>query len=75
MNTTFNNIIGLTLVLGLFLSCGNKPKNTQAEQDYQRAARYFVADESFSPILNEELEVFRYQLPLDTLEVQYTNEQ
>ena len=75
MNTTFNNIIGLTLVLGLFLSCGNKPKNTKAEQDYQRAARYFVADESFSPILNEELEVFRYQLPLDTLEVQYTNEQ
>ena len=75
MKSTFNNIIGLTLVLGLFLACGNKPKNTQAEKDYQRAARYFVADESFSPILNEELDVFRYQHPLDTLEVQYTNEQ
>ncbi|MBR4897522.1 MAG: substrate-binding domain-containing protein [Prevotella sp.] len=75
MNTTFNKIIGLTLVLGLFLACGNKPKNTQAEKDYQRAARYFVADESFSPILNEELDIFRYQNILDTLEVQYTNEQ
>ena len=75
MKSTFNNIIGLTLVLGLFLACGNKPKNTQAEKDYQRAARYFVADESFSPILNEALDVFRYQNILDTLEVQYTNEQ
>ena len=71
----FNYIIGLTLILGLFSACGNKPKNTKAEQDYQRAARYFVADESFSPILNEALDVFRYQVPLDTLEAQYTNEQ
>ncbi len=75
MNTTFNKIIGLTLLLGLFLACGNKPKNTKAERDYQKAARYFVADESFSPILNEELDIFRYQNILDTLEVQYTNEQ
>ena len=71
----FNYIIGLTLILGLFSACGNKPKNTKAEQDYQRAARYFMADESFSPILNEALDVFRYQVPLDTLEAQYTNEQ
>ena len=71
----FNYIIGLTLILGLFSACGNKPKNTKAEQDYQRAARYFVADESFSPILNEALDVFRYQVPLDTLEAQYMNEQ
>ena len=75
MKNAFNSIIGLTLVLGLFLACGNKPKNTQAEKDYQRAARYFVADESFSPILNEALDIFRYQNILDTLEAQYTNEQ
>ena len=50
--------IGLTLILGLFPSCGDKPKNTQAEKDYQKAARYFTAYESFSPILNEALEVF-----------------
>ena len=75
MKLTFNRIIGLTLFLGLFLACGNKPKNTQAEQDYQRAARYFAADESFSPILNEALDVFSYNNILDTLEAQYTNEQ
>ena len=67
--------IGLTLILGLFPSCGDKPKNTQAEQDYKRAARYFVADESFSPILNEALDVFLYSSILDTLEAQYINEQ
>ncbi len=65
----------MTLVLGLFLACGNKPKNTSAEQAYKKAARYFMADESFSPILNEALDVFRYSCPLDTLEAQYTNEQ
>ena len=67
--------IGLSLILGLFPSCGNKPKNTQAEQDYKRAARYFVADESFSPILNEALDVFLYNSVLDTLEALYINEQ
>ena len=67
--------IGLTLILGLFPSCGDKPKNTQAEKDYQKAARYFTADESFSPILNEALEVFLYSNVLDTLEAEYTNEQ
>jgi len=72
---TFNSIIVLTLILGLFSACGNKPKNTKAEQDYRKAARHFMADESFSPILNEALEVFLYQSVLDTLEAQYTNEQ
>ena len=69
------NLIGLTLILGLFLACGNKPKNSKEEQDYQRAARYFVADASFQPILDEELQVFLFQNLLDTLEAQYTNEQ
>ncbi len=73
--TLFNNVIGLTLILGLFLACGNKPKNSKAEQDYLAAARYFAADESFSPILNEELEVFLYSSILDTLEAKYTDEQ
>ncbi len=73
--TTFNKIIGLTFILGLFLACGNKPKNSKAEEDYQKAARYFVADESFSPILDEALHVFLYHNILDTLEAHYMNEQ
>ena len=50
------NLIGLTLILGLFLACGNKPKNTY---DYEAAARFFTADESFHPILDEELQVYQ----------------
>ena len=75
MNVNVSKFIGFTMILGLFLACGNKPKNSKIEQDYQKAARYFMADESFSPILNEELEVFHYQHLIDTLEVKYTNEQ
>ena len=68
-------LIGLTLLLGLFPSCGNKPKNTPEELAYRKAAKFYMADESFSPILNEALDVFRMSIPLDTLEAVYTNEQ
>ena len=68
-------LIGLTLILGLFPSCGNKPKNTPEELAYRQAARSFYADESFSPILNEALDIFRLTIPLDTLDAEYTNEQ
>ena len=79
MNRTKFNLVGLSLFLGLFLACGNKPK-TELEQNYKKAARYFAADESFHPILDEELEVFtkvfNRNLPhQDTLEPLYTSEQ
>ena len=70
---TFNYIIGLTLSLGLLLSCGSKP-NPELEEAYQKAAATFVADESFYPILDEELFYFNAQR-LDTLSVDYINEQ
>ena len=69
----FNSIIGLTLLLGLFSACGNKP-NPELEEAYQKAAEAFVADESFFPILDEELFYFNSQR-LDTIAVEYMNEQ
>ena len=77
--TQFNKIVGLSLILGLFLACGNKPKNDLG-YDYEAAAAYFAADESFYPILDEELEVFtkvfnRNMQHQDTLKALYTNEQ
>jgi len=77
--TKFNNIVGLTLILGLFLACGNKPKNDLG-YDYEAAAGFFAADESFHPILDEELEifikVFNRNLPKkDTLKARYMSEQ
>jgi len=73
IRNAFNSIIGLTLVLGLFSACGNKP-NPAKEEAYQKAAQSFVADESFFPILDEELFYFNSQR-LDTIAVDYMNEQ
>ena len=69
----FNKFIGLTLILGLLSGCGSKP-NPEKEAAYQKAASFFVADESFYPILDEELFYFNSQR-LDTIGVEYINEQ
>ena len=55
----FNKVVGLTLILGLFLACGNKPKKDLG-YDYDAAAMSFFADESFYPILDEELDIFSF---------------
>ena len=60
-------------MLGLFSACGNKP-NPKLEEAYLKAAETFVADESFYPILDEELFYFNAQR-LDTIGVEYLNEQ
>ena len=65
--------VGLTLILGLFLACGNKP-NPAKEEAYQKAASVFAADESFYPILDEELYYFTTQT-LDSITPLYINEQ
>jgi phosphate transport system substrate-binding protein len=77
--SVFNNFVGLTLILGLFLACGNKPKKDLG-YDYEAAASFFAADESFHPILDEELEIYtkvfnRQMLEQDTLKALYTSEQ
>jgi len=69
----FNKIVGLTLILGLFLACGNKP-NPEQEAAYQKAASVLAADESFYPILDEELYYFQTQT-LDSITPLYINEQ
>ena len=70
--TTFNRFVGLTLILGLFLACGNKPKSLP--YDYEAAAKAFTADESFYPILDEELEVYALHAQGE-LEAIYTNQE
>ena len=66
-------LVGLTLILGLFSACGNKP-NPEKELRYQRASSIFTADESFFPILDEELYYFTTQT-LDSITPVYINEQ
>ena len=70
---TFNKLVGLTLILGLLHACGSKP-NPEQEKAYQKAASFFAADESFYPILDEELYYFTTQT-LDSITPLYINEQ
>ena len=71
--TTFNRFVGLTLFLGLFLACGNKPKSLP--YDYEAAAKAFTSDESFFPILDEELEVYHALHAQGELEAIYTDQE
>jgi len=73
MNRNASIIIGLTLILGLLSACGSKP-NPEKEAAYQKAAEKVLSDESFFPILDEELFYFNSHR-LDTIGVEYTNEQ
>ena len=68
-----NKFVGLTLILGLFLACGNKP-NPEKEKAYQEAASILTADESFYPIIDEELFYFQKHT-LDSITPLYINEQ
>ena len=72
MNRTQFNIIGFSLILGLFLACGNKPKT---DYNYESAAMVFAADESFFPILDEELEIFEALHSQGVLKPIYTNQE
>ena len=57
----------------MFPGCGNKP-NPEKEQAYQKAASILTADESFFPIIDEELYYFTNQT-LDSITPVYINEQ
>lgn len=72
-NGTFNLIIGLTLLLGLTLSCKDKPKNGRTDT-YSSGTIKFVSDESFCPIIDEEIEIFQTVYPKARVIPQYTNE-
>lgn len=67
-----NLFIGLTLITGLFSSCGG---NRPSDNAYKEAARYFAADESLSPIINEELDIFLMKSKRDSIHPLYISEQ
>ena len=57
----------------MFLACGNKPKSLP--YDYEAAAKAFTSDESFFPILDEELEVYHALHAQGELEAIYTDQE
>lgn len=70
---TFNILVGLTLILGLTACKQDKPKNSRTDT-YSSGAIEFVSDESFSPIINEEMDVFHHMYPDAKVTPKYTNE-
>ena len=70
---SFNKFVGLILSLGLFLACGNKPKSLP--YDYEAAAAAFTSDESFYPILDEELEVYKALYAQGEIKPVYTDQE
>ena len=71
---SFNILVGLTLTLGLLLSCGNnKPKSNRTDT-YASGKIAFTCDDSFSPIIGEQLDVFHNMYPTAEVKPLYTNE-
>lgn len=71
MKKSFNILVGLVLLtVGLLPSCGGKPT-----YDYDKAAKQFAADESLSPIVDEELDAFNMRNKKGNIDPLYTNEQ
>lgn len=75
MKLTSYIIVGLTLFTVLISSCGNSKKGKDGRTDtYSSGAISFVSDESFSPLIEEEREVFQHDYPQAKVTPIYTNE-
>ncbi len=66
-------IVGFTLSAIVFSSCGQQNKDGRTDT-YSSGAISFASDESFSPVIEEERELFEYTYPNATLTAIYTNE-
>lgn len=70
----FNILVATTLVLSFPMGCKNKPKKNQRTDTYSSGTIKFVSDESFKPIIEEEVDVFEHIYPNADLIPEYTNE-
>lgn len=72
--TPFNTLVGLTLILGLLSSCGDsKPKSGRTDT-YTSGTITVAMDESFSPLIEEEIQIFELVNPQAKIKPLYTNE-
>lgn len=72
--TPFNTLVGLTLILGLLSSCGDsKPKSGRTDT-YTTGTITVAMDESFSPLIEEEIQIFELVNPQAKINPLYTNE-
>ena len=67
-------IVGLTLTAVLITACGSKKSKDGRTDTYSSGAISFASDESFSPLIEEEREVFEYTYPQASITPIYTSE-
>lgn len=67
-------LVGLTLSASLFLSCSDTKGKDGRTDTNSSGAIYFAADESFSPIMDELVQVFEALCPNASVTPIYTNE-
>jgi len=72
LKNLFYNFVGLSIIFGLF-SCEDKPKDGRTDT-YSSGAIIFASDESFSPIIQEQIDVFHLSYPKAQVTPIYTNE-
>ena len=72
--TPFSALVGLTFILGLLSSCGDsKPKSGRTDT-YTSGTITVAMDESFSPLIEEEILIFELVNPQAKIKPLYTNE-
>lgn len=72
--TPFSALVGLTFILGLLSSCGDsKPKSGRTDT-YTSGTITVAMDESFSPLIEEEIQIFELVNPQAKIKPFYTNE-
>ncbi len=69
----FYGFVGFTLLLWLVSACADKPKSGRTDT-YSSGAISFASDESFSPIIDEQIQVFESIYRESELTPIYTNE-
>lgn len=70
----FNILVGSVIILGLLSSCGgSKPKSGRTDT-YTTGTVQVAMDESFSPLIEEEIDIFEALNPQARIEPLYTNE-
>jgi len=67
-------IVGLALFATVLASCTNKKPKSGRTDTYSSGVISFASDESFSPIIEEERELFQFTYPKATLKAIYTDE-
>ena len=67
-------MVGLTLFACIVASCSNKKRKDGRTDTYSSGVISFASDESFSPIIEEEKEIFEITYPKAKVNPIYTNE-